>query len=141
MLSHDDRLLLGTDLVKDPARLVAAYDDAQGVTAAFNRNVLHVLNRELGADFDPDRFEHVALWNEEEQWIEMRLRSTAPQRVTIADLDLDVTFDAGEELLTEISAKFTRAQIADELHAAGFVAEQMWEDDGRFVLVLCRPYC
>jgi len=141
VLSHDDWFLIGADLVKDPAVLLAAYDDAQGVTAEFNRNALRVLNAELGADFDPDRFEHRAIWDAEERWIEMRLRSTAPQRVTIPALDLVITLDAGEEIRTEISAKFTRAQITDELHAAGFVAEQVWEDDGRFVLVLCRPYC
>ena len=90
-----DRFLLGTDLVKDRDRLVAAYDDAAGVTAEFNRNVLHVLNRELGADFVPDRFAHVARWNEAEHRIEMWLRSLDDCRVRVADLDLEVDFAAG----------------------------------------------
>ena len=138
---HDDWFLLGADLVKDPALLLAAYNDAQGVTAEFNRNALRVLNAELGADFDPDGFEHRAIWDAEERWIEMRLRSTAAQQVTIGALDLVIDCGPGEEIRTEISAKFTRDQISGELDAAGFVTEQVWEDDGRFVLVLCRPYC
>jgi len=141
-LDHGDRLLLGTDLVKDRARLVAAYDDAAGVTAAFNRNVLHVLNRELHATFDPERFDHVALWNEEDAWIEMRLRSTVDQVVTIADLGMEVAFGRGEDLLTEISAKFTRHGVEDELYRAGFLVEAMWEAPGsEFLLTLARPYC
>ncbi len=102
-----DRFLLGTDVIKDRDRLVAAYDDAAGVTAEFNRNVLHVLNRELGADFLPDRFAHVARWNEVDHRIEMWLRSLDECSVRVADLGLDVTFVAGEEMLTEISTKFT----------------------------------
>ena len=141
-MGHDDRLLLGTDLVKDRARLVAAYDDSAGVTAAFNKNVLLVLNRELHASFDPDRFEHVAVWNEEDQWIEMRLRSTCDQLVPIADLDMKVAFVTGEDLLTEISAKFTPTGVRDELYAAGFLADAMWEaPGGDFLLTLARPYC
>ncbi len=142
MMAHGDRLLLGTDLVKDRARLLAAYDDAQGVTAAFNRNVLHVLNRELHASFDPDRFDHVALWNEEAQRIEMRLRSQTQQTVSIADVSMDVTFAAGEDLLTEISSKFTRQGVEDELYGAGFLVDSMWESPGgEFLLTLARPYC
>ena len=141
-MGHDDRLLLGTDLVKDPDRLVAAYDDAQGVTAAFNRNVLSVVNRELHADFDPQRFAHVARFDEAREWIEMRLRSLAAQVVTVADLGLEVRFAEGEDLLTEISAKFTRGRVEDELFAAGFVVESMWEAPGReFLLTLARPTC
>jgi len=141
-LTHGDRLLLGTDLVKERSRLLAAYDDAAGVTAAFNRNVLHVLNRELHASFDPDAFEHVAEWNDEERWIEMRLRSTSEQVVTIADLAMEVSFAAGEDLLTEISAKFTRQGVEDELYAAGFLVDAMWEaPGGEFLLTLARPYC
>ncbi len=113
VMSRDDRFLLGTDLVKDRARLVRAYDDSEGVTAEFNRNVLHVLNRELGADFRPDRFEHVARWNEEQRRIEMWLRSSATQAVHIADLGLDLEFGDGEEMLTEISTKFTCAGLED----------------------------
>jgi len=141
-MSAEDHLLIGTDLVKDEHRLVAAYDDAAGVTADFNRNVLHVLNRQLGANFDPEAFEHVALWNDEEAWIEMRLRSTRRQTVTLADLDLSVEFVPGEHLLTEISAKFTPERVADELAAADFVVEGMWGlDDGEFLLTLAHPYC
>jgi L-histidine N-alpha-methyltransferase len=142
MMAHGDRLLLGTDLVKDRARLLAAYDDAQGVTAAFNRNVLHVLNRELHASFDPERFEHVALWNEDDQRIEMRLRSMSDQVVSIDDLSIEVKFAAGEDLLTEISSKFTRQGVEDELYGAGFLVDAMWEaPGGDFLLTLARPYC
>jgi L-histidine N-alpha-methyltransferase len=142
MMTHGDRLLLGTDLVKDRARLLAAYDDAQGITAAFNRNVLRVLNRELHASFDPDRFDHIAVWNEDAKRIEMRLRSVGDQVVSIADLSIDVSFAAGEDLLTEISCKFTRQGVEDELYAAGFLVESMWEaPDGDFLLTLARPYC
>jgi L-histidine N-alpha-methyltransferase len=142
MMGHGDRLLLGTDLVKDRARLLAAYDDAQGVTAAFNRNVLHVLNRELHASFDPGRFEHVALWNEGDQRIEMRLRSMSDQVVSIDDLSIEVKFAAGEDLLTEISSKFTRQGVEDELFGAGFLVDAMWEaPGGDFLLTLARPYC
>ena len=122
-MAIEDRLLLGTDLVKDRARLVNAYDDGAGVTAEFNRNVLHVLNRELGADFDPERFEHVARWNEADQRIEMWLRSTDDQRVRVADLDLDLAFAAGEEMLTEISTKFSPEALEEELSECGFVVE------------------
>ena len=141
-MAHDDRLLLGTDLVKDPARLLAAYDDSQGVTAAFNRNVLSVVNRSLHADFDPDGFEHVARWDADQEWIEMRLRARRAQVVRIDDLDMEIAFAPGEDLLTEISAKFTRRRVEDELFAAGFVVESMWEAPEReFLLTLARPYC
>jgi L-histidine N-alpha-methyltransferase len=141
-MSHDDWFLLGTDLVKDPARLVAAYDDAAGVTASFNKNVLRVLNRELGANFDLDAFQHVATWNEAERWIEMRLRSLAAQVVEVAELETTVQFAEGEEMLTEISAKFTPAGIATELEAANFVIEASYTDAaGDFLLTLAHPYC
>ena len=119
LLGPEDHLLMGTDLVKDPAVLEAAYDDSQGVTAAFNRNVLHVLNRELQADFDPDDFDHVALFDRENEWIEMRLRARRELSATIRALDLSVHFDAGEELRTEISAKFTPERVRGDLAAAG----------------------
>jgi L-histidine N-alpha-methyltransferase len=139
-MDDDEWLLLGTDLVKDPGRLVAAYDDAQGVTAEFNRNMLRVLNRELGADFDPDAFDHVALWNAEAAWIEMRLRSCRPQRVRVGQLDLEVAFAEGEDLWTEISAKFTRDGLRRELADSGFAVEVGWTDpDGDFLLTLARP--
>ncbi|MFJ7909341.1 L-histidine N(alpha)-methyltransferase [Kitasatospora sp. NPDC096204] len=139
-LEPGDFLLLGTDLVKDPAVLVAAYDDSAGVTAEFNRNVLNVLNRELGADFDPDAFEHVALWDAEQEWIEMRLRSLRAQTVKIPTLDLPVHFARGEELRTEVSAKFRRERVAGELAAAGLRLTHWWTDpQGRFGLSLASP--
>jgi L-histidine N-alpha-methyltransferase len=141
-MSSDDSLLLGTDLVKDRGRLVAAYDDAAGVTADFNKNVLHVLNQQLGGNFDPERFRHVALWNEDEQWIEMRLRADGAMDVTLADAGIVVRFEEGEDLLTEISAKFTPERVKSELEEAGFVIDEMWgADDGEFLLTLAHPYC
>lgn len=117
--------------------LVAAYDDAAGVTAEFNKNVLHVVNRELGADFDPDAFAHVALWDDEHEWIEMRLRSLTDQTVKIPALDLAVEFADGEELRTEISAKFREEGIRRELAAAGLDLAHWWTDrEGRFALSL-----
>ncbi|GAA1806422.1 L-histidine N(alpha)-methyltransferase [Luedemannella flava] len=139
VLDEGEWLLLGADLVKDPAVLVPAYDDAAGVTADFNRNVLRVVNRELGADFDVDAYEHVALWDPDHEWIEMRLRATRPMAVRIADLDLDVNFAAGEELRTEVSAKFRPAGLADELATAGFETRHWWTDpDARFGVTLAR---
>lgn len=135
-----DHLLLGTDLVKDPAVLEAAYDDAQGVTAEFNRNVLHVVNRELGADFDVDAFEHVAFFDREREWIEMRLRASRRMHVTIPAVGLEVDFAAREELRTEISAKFTPARLAGDLAAAGLTLEQLLMDDQElFALSLATP--
>ncbi len=141
-MSSDDSLLLGTDLVKDRRRLVAAYDDAAGVTADFNRNVLHVLNEQLGGDFEPENFRHVAVWNEDEQWIEMRLRAQGATEVSLAGAGITVRFDEDEDLLTEISAKFTPERVEHELAEAGFVVEEMWgADDGEFLLTLAHPYC
>jgi L-histidine N-alpha-methyltransferase len=141
-MSSDDSLLLGTDLVKDRGRLVAAYDDAAGVTADFNRNVLRVLNDQLGGDFDPALFTHVALWNEDEQWIEMRLRAQEATEVALTGAGITVRFDEGEDLLTEISSKFTPERIERELSEAGFVVEEMWgADEGEFLLSLAHPYC
>jgi len=132
-------LLLGTDLVKDPDVLVPAYDDAAGVTAEFNRNVLAVLNRQLGADFDVLNYEHVAIWDSENEWIEMRLRSTAAARVTLSELALDIILEPGEEIRTEISAKFRREGIERELATAGFSLDSWWTDpEGRFALTLAR---
>ncbi|MET8908007.1 L-histidine N(alpha)-methyltransferase [Micromonospora sp. NPDC004551] len=136
-LEPGDWLLVGTDLVKDPAVLVPAYDDAAGVTAEFNRNVLRVINRELGADFDPAAFRHVAVWDPEHEWIEMRLRAERPVRVRV--LDLDVRFAAGEEMRTEVSAKFRPEGIARELAAAGFARQAFWTDpQGLFGVSLAR---
>lgn len=134
-----ETLLLGTDVVKEVDRLVAAYDDAGGVTAAFNRNVLSVLNRELDADFEPERFEHVALWDEDDEWIEMRLRSRGSQRVTIEALDLVVEFEPGEELRTEVSAKFRRSGVESELAEAGLEIVEWWTDPmSQFAVSLSR---
>ncbi|WP_225725352.1 MULTISPECIES: L-histidine N(alpha)-methyltransferase [unclassified Nocardia] len=137
VLEPGEQLLLGAGLVIDPAVLVPAYDDAAGVTAEFNRNVLHVLNSRLGADFVPDKFEHVALWDAEQEWIEMRLAATEDMTVEIRELDLTVRFQRGEQLRTEISAKFRIDGLESELAAAGFDTEQVWTDpDDRFALVL-----
>jgi L-histidine N-alpha-methyltransferase len=139
LLGPDDYLLMGTDLVKDPDVLEAAYDDAEGVTAEFNRNVLLVLNRELDADFDPDDFEHVALFDREHEWIEMRLRARREVSARIGLLDMDVRFDAGEELRTEISAKFTPERLQGDLAAAGLeLAHWLTDPDGLFALTLSR---
>jgi L-histidine N-alpha-methyltransferase len=135
-----DTFLLGTDLVKDAGRLQRAYDDAAGVTAAFNCNVLTVVNRELNADFDEAWFGHVALWNAETEWIEMHLLSLRDQVVTVGALDLRVAFARGELMHTEISAKFRPAGVEAELVAAGFDLVQMWTDpDDDFALSLARP--
>ncbi|MER6110351.1 L-histidine N(alpha)-methyltransferase [Streptomyces hirsutus] len=137
MLAPGDALLLGTDLVKDEKVLVRAYDDAAGVTAAFNKNVLTVINRELGADFDPAAFDHVAVWDAEHEWIEMRLRSRDRQTVKIPALDLAVVFGAGEDLRTEVSAKFRKERVREELDAAGLESARWWTDEeGRFALSL-----
>jgi L-histidine N-alpha-methyltransferase len=139
-LRPGDSLLLGTDLVKDPAVLVAAYDDTAGVTAAFNKNVLAVLNAELGADFDLDAFDHVSVWDPEAEWIEMRLRSAADQEVRVPALGLTVPFAAGEEMRTEISAKFRRSGVERELAAAGFTLRSWWTDEAaQFGLSLSVP--
>ncbi|MFJ3334937.1 L-histidine N(alpha)-methyltransferase [Streptomyces sp. NPDC086766] len=137
LLSPGDALLLGTDLVKDEQVLVRAYDDAAGVTAAFNKNVLTVVNRELGADFEPDTFDHVARWNSEREWIEMRLRSRTAQTVKVPALGLAVDFAAGEEMRTEVSAKFRQESVRTELAAAGLELAHWWTDEeGRFALSL-----
>jgi L-histidine N-alpha-methyltransferase len=137
LLSPGDALLLGTDLVKDEKVLVEAYDDAAGVTAAFNKNVLTVIDRELGADFDPGAFDHVALWDADNEWIEMRLRSRTAQTVKVPALDLAVDFAAGEEMRTEVSAKFRRDGVRAELSAAGLELAHWWTDgQDRFALSL-----
>jgi L-histidine Nalpha-methyltransferase len=135
-----DRFLLGADLRKDPRRLIRAYDDAAGVTAEFNRNVLYVLNQELGADFAPERFEHVCVWNDTASRIEMRLRAVQPERISIPALGMEVTFAEGEDLLTEISTKFAPEQVISELGNCGLATEGTWTDEGGdFILVLARP--
>ncbi len=139
LLRAEDRLLVGTDLVKDVDVLEAAYNDAAGVTAEFNRNVLHVLNRELGADFDPALFDHVAFYDPRHEWIEMRLRANRDCRVRIAALDLEIAFTRGEEMRTELSAKFTRERLESDLAAAGLeLAVWMTDPEGRFALSFSR---
>jgi L-histidine N-alpha-methyltransferase len=136
-MGPDDAFLLGTDLVKDADRLVRAYDDAAGVTAAFNRNILRVLNDRLGADFVPERFDHVARFDPAEEWIEMLLRSTGDQHVHVAGLSLDVDFAGGEEMRTEVSTKFRRDRLEAELAGAGLKLAQWWTDPaGDFALSL-----
>jgi L-histidine N-alpha-methyltransferase len=135
-----DWLLLGTDLVKDPAVLEAAYDDAPGVTAEFNRNVLEVVNRELDADFDVAAFEHVAFFDREREWIEMRLRASRRMRVRVGALELDVDFEPREELRTEISAKFSPERLSGDLAAAGLeLGDLLTDPDGLFALSLSTP--
>jgi dimethylhistidine N-methyltransferase len=139
-LGPADAFLLGADLVKDRDVLVRAYDDSQGVTAQFNKNVLNVINRELGADFDPDSFAHVALWNEEEERIEMHLRSQYAQTVKVRALDLSVDFTADELMRTEISCKFRRDGLTAELSDCGLEVRRWWTDEAeRFALLLAVP--
>jgi L-histidine N-alpha-methyltransferase len=136
-LAPGDGLLLGTDLVKDVARLEAAYDDAAGVTAEFNRNVLRVVNRELGADFVPERFAHVARFDPDEEWIEMWLRADGPEQVRVEELGLTIGYGAGEAMRTEISAKFRRAGVEAELGDADLALARWWTDpDGDFAVSL-----
>ncbi len=140
LLSADGgSLLIGTDLVKSPSVLVPAYADSQGITADFNRNVLRVLNAGLGADFDVDAFEHVALWNPEEEWIEMRLRATRPILVHLPGIGIDIRFAEGEDVRTEISAKFRPEGVIAELSAAGFWVQGQWFDsEKRFAVTLAE---
>ncbi|MFD8249900.1 L-histidine N(alpha)-methyltransferase [Nocardia sp. NPDC059691] len=137
LLEPGEQLLLGAGLVTDPAVLVPAYDDAAGVTAEFNRNVLHVLNSRLRADFAPEKFRHVAVWDAEREWIEMRLEASEDMTVAVGDLDLTVRFGRGEQMRTEISAKFRVEGLEGELAAAGFATGHVWTDpDDRFALLL-----
>lgn len=137
VLDPGENLILGVGLVIDPAVLVPAYDDAAGVTAQFNLNVLAVLNKQLGANFPLEDFRHVALWDAENQWIEMRLEALRELSVRIDDLDLEITFAAGEQLRTEISAKFTEDGIAAELASAGFGVRKVWTDQDQRFALLC----
>jgi L-histidine N-alpha-methyltransferase len=138
-LETGEWLLLGTDLVKDRETLVHAYDDEAGVTAEFNRNVLHVLNRELSANFDVPAFAHVARWNDEEEWVEMRLRASRPMSVAIPGVDLTVDLAEGEEIRTEVSAKFREERVRTELAEAGFTLTDWWTDsESRFGVSLSR---
>lgn len=138
-MDADDWLLLGVDLAKSPDVLVRAYDDAAGVTAEFNRNVLRRINRELGANFDADAFDHVALWDAANEWIEMRLRARRSQEVKVGAIGLTTHIEAGEEIRTEVSAKFRRERIEAELARSGFGVREWWTDgEERFALSLSQ---
>ena len=135
-----DHFLLGVDLIKDRARLEAAYDDARGVTAEFSRNILRVVNRIAGADFDPEAFRHVAVWDERNQWMDIRLLAESAQRVRLRSLDLEIEISAGEEIRTEISAKYDRPKAEALLAAAGLAPlEWITDDENLFALALARP--
>lgn len=137
VLEPGEQLLLGAGLVVDPGIIVPAYDDAAGITAEFNRNVLRVLNSRLRADFDPEAFRHIAHWDAGNEWIEMRLEATREMEVTVADLGFTARFARGEQIRTEISAKFRLPALDRELRGAGFATEHAWTDpDNRFALVL-----
>jgi L-histidine Nalpha-methyltransferase len=139
LLYPGDRFLLGTDLVKDRATLEAAYDDSHGVTAEFNKNVLNVLNRELGANFDLDAFEHIAFWDPDNEWMDIRLRSLAEQFIDVTALDMRVHFARMEEMRTEISTKFTRERLEEIYADAGLELTDWWTDpEGFYALSLAR---
>jgi len=129
-------LLIGVDLKKDPDVLRAAYNDAEGVTAAFNKNLLRRMNRELGATFDPDQFDHRAIWNEDEGCIEMHLRSAVRQFVSVAERRFE--FEQGETIRTEYSYKYSLDGFADVASAAGFSVDCVWTDDQSYFSV---QYC
>jgi L-histidine N-alpha-methyltransferase len=138
-LASEDAFLLGLDLVKDVGRLEAAYDDAAGVTARFNRNILRVVNDRLGGDFEPEAFEHVAFYDRERDWIEMRLRATKAMRVRVPASDLTLRLAAGDEIRTEISCKYTRSSLERLLEGTGLrVADWLTDDEGLFALALLR---
>jgi L-histidine N-alpha-methyltransferase len=140
LLGPDDTLLLGADLIKDPMRLEAAYNDSAGITAEFNKNVLAVLNNQLGADFDLEAFEHVARYDEEAERMDIRLCSLADQQVRLDDLDLEITFAAGEEMRTEISTKFTRERLESSYAGAGLELRDWFTDEaGDYALSLAGP--
>ena len=138
-MNPGDTFLLGTDLVKDHDRLELAYNDPKGITAEFNKNVLHVLNAGVAANFNPENFEHYAKFDVENEWIDIRLRSQVDQDVRLADLDLDIHFDEGEDLYTEISAKFTKERVSAELADVGLDLTEWWTDDrGDYALSLSK---
>jgi L-histidine N-alpha-methyltransferase len=140
LMYPEDRFLLGTDLVKDVAVLEAAYNDSAGVTAEFNKNVLHVLNRELDADFVPDNFEHVAFFDTENEWIDIRLRSLTEQFIDLKALDMRTHFARNEEMRTEISTKFTRERLETSYADAGLELVEWWTDpDELYALSLAKP--
>lgn len=138
-MAAEDCFLLGTDLIKDLATLEAAYNDSLGVTAEFNRNILRVVNARFGGDFDPAAFEHLAFYDRENDWIEMRLLASRAQRVRVAALDLDLELVAGEPIRTEISAKFDRPKVERLLERGGFRLSSWFVDPANaFALSLAR---
>ena len=139
-LVADDMLLLGVDFVKSPERILAAYNDPGGLTAAFSRNVLRILNDRLGADFDPAAYDHVPRWNADEEWVDIRLRARTAQTVHIPQLDLRVEFADSEEVHTEIAAKFRRDRLEEELGGVGLEVRRWWADptDAFGVGLACR---
>jgi L-histidine N-alpha-methyltransferase len=137
LMGPTDGLLIGTDLVKDRDVLEAAYNDSEGVTAEFNRNVLRVVNEGLNADFDPHAFEHVAFFDEANSWIEMRLRARGAQTVRVHGAQLEVRFEDGEEMRTEISAKFTQEAVERELEAAGMGLDGFHTDENGLFGLAC----
>ncbi|WP_307789175.1 L-histidine N(alpha)-methyltransferase [Glycomyces salinus] len=138
-LRPGDWFMVGADLVKDTEVILAAYNDAAGASAELNRNVLHVLNHRLDADFEPENFEHIAMWDSANSTIDMRLRALKPMRVDLAAIELDISFEVGEEIRTGISSKFGRGELEEELAAAGFVPEHCWRDaEDYFGLFLAR---
>ena len=139
-MSPRDRLLMGSDWIKDPAVIERAYNDAQGVTAEFNLNILRVMNRRFDADFDPDAFSHRAFFEPENRWIEMRLAARRPQRVHFRHVDQTLELDAGDEILTEISTKYDRERLETLYAQTGFELEALYlDDDAYFALSLARP--
>jgi L-histidine Nalpha-methyltransferase len=139
LLDPGDHLLLGTDLVKDVGRLELAYDDPAGVTAEFNKNVLNVLNRELGGDFDLDAFAHASHFDLEHEWIDIGLRSLVDQDVQLEALDLTAHFAAGEVMRTEISTKFTRPRLEESYAGTGLKMASWFTDPAEdFALSLAR---
>jgi L-histidine N-alpha-methyltransferase len=137
-LRQGDMLLLGVDLVKDPAKLIAAYNDSAGVSAQFSKNLLRVLNTHVGADFELDNFDHVVTWHGEAECVAMWLQSRISQVVRLSEIDLSVDFAAGERIQMSISAKFRRDGIRTELERAGFSLRHWWTDpDGQYALTLC----
>ena len=138
-LEPDDTFLVGLDLVKDEARLHAAYNDSAGVTAEFNRNILRVVNTELGADFDPQAFEHVAFYNPQDAWIEMRLRARRPVTARVPAAGVSLNLAQGEEIRTELSCKYTRESLASRVDGSGLVLERWITDaEGLFASALLR---
>ncbi|GGC56575.1 L-histidine N(alpha)-methyltransferase [Hoyosella rhizosphaerae] len=139
-LLHDgEHVLLGAGLIIDETTMVAAYDDARGVTADFNRNVLSVMNAELGADFDVHEFDHVSLWDAENQWIEMHLRARKDMTVQVPGAGVVVNLEAGETIRTEVSAKFELSALVEELAAHQLHVRLVWQDpDSRFAVLLAE---